>query len=412
MIGQEEKQAIVDLFPFLGGSPVIIDGGSNKGGFTELMLSEFKSNCQIHLFEPSKMLLDFTRIKFEYDGNLFYNQLGISDKTGESPFFYFENFNNEISSIFPDKEGWKELPMKEGKIKIVSVTEYCKQQNIKAVDFLKLDIEGAEVLAINGCIEMLKNYSIKLIQIEYGGHYIRSNRTFQEIIDIVTPLGYKIYKYVSGNFYEVKNFVEDYAAENYYITKYEIHNYSADGNWMTPFILSTCELPKMNLILEIGSFEGLTAKYMCEKMIEGDGARVVVIDPLMDIYIEGDTDHPYFKHQYQRFLRNTRGLPIDLKRGNSEDELPKLNALRFDMCYIDGNHWPPHPYNDASWCFAITKIGGYILFDDYLWNDQTQGSVDKFLNEFSGHYEVIKKEYQVLIKKTSNKYNSLTQSYY
>lgn len=412
MISQEESQAIIDLFPFIGDKPTVFDVGSNKGHFSDLMLSEYGDNSSLYLFEPNKMLLDFTKIRFEYRPNVTYSQYGISDKTGKHKFFYFENYNNEISSFYEDKEGgWEGLPMKTGEVDTISIDEYCGKNKIDRIDFLKLDIEGAEYLAILGAAKMLEADKIKVIQIEYGGHYVRANSKFTDVINFVSKFGYKVYKYAVNNFFEVKDFKEDYHAENYYITKEEIHNYSMDGGWVDAFMLSVIDLPKFDLMLEVGAYEGITTKYMCQKMLN-EGGRVIVVDPLMDVYIEGDTDHPYFKGQYQRFLRNTRGLPVELKRGNSEDELPKLNALRFCFCYIDGNHWHPHPYNDACWCFAETKIGGFILFDDYRWNDNTQGSIDKFLTEFSGSIEIIKKDYQVLIKKTANQYNDLTIEYY
>jgi FkbM family methyltransferase len=416
MIDQKEKQAIIDLFPFMQENPVVIDGGSNKGGFSDVILEEYSGKCQLHLFEPNKMLLDFTKIKFEYEKGITYNELGISDKSGANEFFYFENYNNEISSFFQDdKGGWEGLPMKKGVVKTISIDEYCNQNKITNIDFLKLDIEGAEVLAISGCAKMLKEGAIKIIQIEYGGHYVRSNRKFQEVIDMVSVFGYKIYKYEIGNFWEVKDFKEDFSPENYYITKEEIHNYCISGS-NDNFILNTFDLPKMALIGEWGAMEGITTKYICEKLldIENKESRVIVIDPLNDFYVVDDPRyHPEFKHQYQRFKRNTRGLPVELKRGKTENELPKLNALRFDFIYSDGNHYSPWPYFDLCWSFAITKIGGYILADDYdMWAQETKDSIDKFLIEFQGHYEVVKQNYQILIQKTSNHYNSLTQSYY
>jgi hypothetical protein len=75
-------------------------------------------------------------------------------------------------------------------------------------------------------------------------------------------------------------------------------------------------------------------------------------------------------------------------------------------------HFDPFPYQDGSWAFAETKIGGIILFDDYLWNESSQMSIDRFLDEFSGAYEILEKGYQVMIKKTHNRYNQLTQEYY
>lgn len=409
MIGVEEKEAILRLTPFLGEHPVIFDCGSNKGHFAELVLSELKENCQLHLFEPTKMLLDYTRIKFEYDKNIIYNQLGVSDKQGKKSFYYFENYNNEISSLYPDKEGWKDFPMKEGEIYVTSIDKYCTLRSIHGIDFLKLDIEGSESEAISGCSDMIKADKIKIIQVEYGGHYVRANKTFQGIIDFVTPLGYKIYKYSGSNFCELTDFKEDYTAENYYITKYEIRNHSI--GWDKEFIINTAYLPKCDMVLEVGAFEGLTTKYICENLLN-EGGRVNVVDPLTDEYIEGDTEHPYFRNQYQRFLGNTRGLNLNLYRGKSEDELPKLNALRHDLCYIDGNHNEENVYFDLCWCFAITKVDGYLLADDYEWREETKRGIDRFLNEFAGSLEIIEKSYQVLIQKKANQYNKLTYEYY
>src|SRR5690606_5394156 len=135
-------------------------------------------------------------------------------------------------------------------------------------------------------------------------------------------------------------------------------------------------------ILEVGTMEGMTAKYMCEHLLNRDNpdARVICVDPLYDYYVTDDPRyHPEFKHQYQRFLRNTRGLPVELKRGKSQDELPLLHALRFSFIFLDGNHYPPWPYHDLCWAFAITKPGGYILADDYdLWAEDTKESIDLF----------------------------------
>lgn len=412
MIGNEEKQAIIDLFPFLGERPVVFDIGSNKGGFAEIILDEFKDNVTMHLFEPNKMLLDFTRIKFEYKTNIIYNESCVSNKSGNETFYYFENYNNEMSSRYHGNGEWEGLPVKQKKVPVITLDEYCKENNIQSIDYLKIDCEGADVEVLEGVIGMIKLGGVRIIQIEYSPHYKRAGKTFQQAIDIAKSNDYKIYKYIDNNFWEVKHFDEDYQFDNFFITKEEIHNYST-GGWNGSFILNTIELPKFDLMLEIGAMEGMTTKYMCQNMLN-EGGRVIVVDPLYNFYVEDDPRyHPEFRGQYQRFLRNTRGLPVELKRGKSEDELPKLNALRHDFIYVDGNHYAPWPYHDGCWAFAICKVGGYVLFDDYnLWAQDTKDSIDKFLNEYAGFYEIVQNNYQILIKKTANRYNEITQSYY
>lgn len=412
MLSKEERKAVIDLFPFMGERPVVFDCGANKGSWADIILDEFGDNCELHLFEPNDKLLSFTQIKYEYRPNIYYHNVALSNEQKERYFYYFENFNNELSSLYENGEEWDKLPEKKKKVNTSTLNLFYETLGIKYIDYIKIDCEGADLEILQGASALLESNNAGVIQIEYSEHWQRGNHTWGELKSIAGKYGYKIYRYIDDNFWEVKE--EDPPFDNYFITKFEIHNYCISGS-NDNFILNTLELPKMDLILEIGAMEGITTKYMCEKLLNTDNpnARVIVVDPLFDYYVKDDPRyHPEFKHQYQRFKRNTRGLPVDLKRGKSQDELPLLNALRADMVYIDGDHYPDTPYFDGCWAFALTKIGGHILFDDFLWCDETKASIQKFLDEFIEHYELVAMNYQVLIRKTSDFYNPITQSYY
>jgi FkbM family methyltransferase len=413
MLSPEEKKAVIDLFPFLRDSPTIIDCGSNKGGWSDVVLDEFGDRCMLHLFEPVDILLNFTRVKYEYRKNVVYNGLMAYNKTGESkPFFFFENFNNELSSAYKAEKEWDRLPMKEKRVHTITIDEYCQKSHIEEVDYIKIDCEASDVDVLEGCRKLMSDDNVRIIQIEYSEHYKRANRSFQDIVNICQATSYKIYRYIENNFWEVKE--DNPPFDNYFLTKYEIHNYCIGGS-NANFIINTADLPKVDLILEVGAMEGITTKYMCQNMLNADNpdARIIVVDPLMDYYVTDDPRyHQEFRHQYQRFKRNTRGLPVELKRGKSQDELPKLHAMRFSFIYLDGDHYSPMPYLDAVWCFAILKIGGHLLVDDYLWCEETKESIDKFLNEFKGHYDIVRQGYQILIQKTSNHYTDLTFEFY
>lgn len=414
MISAEEKRAVTDLFPFIGERPVVFDVGSNKGHWADVILDEYKEGkCQLHLFEPNKKLLSYSEIKYEYKPNVYFHNVGLLNEDGRKEFYFFENFNNELSSFYKGGEDWDELPMQSQNVEVRKGDTVCDSLGISKIDYVKIDCEGADYETLLGFEKMISEDKIGIVQIEFSQHWSRSGSTFLNLKLFCEKYGYKIHRYIDDNFWEVKE--EDQPFDNYFITKFEIHNYSV-GGWNANFIANTSELSNLDLVVEIGCFEALTTKYICEKLLNKDNkdARVICIDPLYDFYVVDDPRyHPEFRHQYQRFLRNTRGLPVNLCRGESKDELPKLNALRVDLCFVDGNHYPDWPYHDGVWAFAITKIGGHILFDDYnLWADDTKASIDKFLNEFNGSYEIVQSNYQILIKKTRNQYNEITQFYY
>jgi predicted O-methyltransferase YrrM len=73
---------------------------------------------------------------------------------------------------------------------------------------------------------------------------------------------------------------------------------------------------------------------------------------------------------------------------------------KFDLIYIDGDHRPESVYIDAIHSFELCKKGGFILFDDYEWNDTGIG-IDRFLEEYKDRYILHIKSGQVLIQKNN-----------
>lgn len=410
-IGSKEIQSVEGVLTFLNEKPVVFDIGANKGVWANIILNRFGDNCDIHLFEPNKMLLDYCRIQYEYKQNITYNEVAAYKENTTLKFHYFENFNNELSSIYKG-EDWEDLPVKEREVKAFKIDTYCSAHNIEYIDYLKIDAEGSDVDVLEGSLGMLKAGKIGVVQIEYGGHYPRANRTFNEVFKMVEGTGYNVYYWSGLNYVKVdrSNFVEDFRAEDFFITKFNIPDYSF--GWNKQFKLNTAGM-EFEFVMEVGAFEGLTTKYICENLLK-EGGRIICVDPLEEYYIKEDTEHTeMFKGQYQRFLRNTYGLPVELIRKESAVAIPELNAFRFDLIYVDGNHTFNSVYFDACWSFAVCKIDGYILFDDYdLWKQETKDGIDKFVAEFGSSFEVIEKSYQLLIRKRHNQYNSLTIDYY
>lgn len=413
-LSKEEIKAIEFLFPFLGDNPLVFDVGSNKGDWMDVILNEFKEGCELHSFEPNTILVNFQKIKYDYNTNIIYNDLAVSNTSGKQvDFYYFEDFHNGLSSIINNPK-WHEFNPQKKKVLTTTIDDYCSINSVEKIDFLKIDVEGVEALVFKGAKEMLAKDAIKIIQFEYSEHYKVANNKFKDIIDICVPLGYKFYLFEEDNFAEVdtNNFVEDYRFENFFVTKFNIKNESVNG-WNAEFIRNTKDLGKFDLVIENGAFEGMTSKYICENLLN-DGGRVICIDPHWPYYYDGDNGvHPYFKDQHQRFLRNTKGLPIDLYRKTSKEAYKELHALRAGLTYVDADHRAEHIYHDCVWAFATTKIGGYILIDDVnLWATETKDAVYKFLDEFSSSFDMIEESYQVLIKKKANLYNNITHEFY
>lgn len=194
-------------------------------------------------------------------------------------------------------------------------------------------------------------------------------------------------------------------------------NYTKD--WNKEFIRNTENIPKLDLCLEIGCFEGLTSNYIIENILSEVG-KLICVDPLTDLYYNDNlreddinkntNEFVFFKNQYERFLNNTKEhievSKLILYRDLSSNVYPQLITNyenQIDFIYIDGDHRASSVYHDAINCFRLCKKNGYILFDDYIWgdindNEYTKFGIDKFLEEYKSQIEILKVGYQVLLK--------------
>lgn len=162
---------------------------------------------------------------------------------------------------------------------------------------------------------------------------------------------------------------------------------------------------KMNCV-EIGSFEGMGSILINDYLCTHPESVLYCIDPFDDEYVKGSITLSFWnsacKGQKQRFYHNTKNYKkIFPMQGYSDEMILKLDDNTIDFAYIDGDHSPEQVYKDACGIFKKMKVGGIILFDDYLWcvnGIRTQLGIDKFLSEYSGKYELLLKNYQLAIR--------------
>ena len=98
---------------------------------------------------------------------------------------------------------------------------------------------------------------------------------------------------------------------------------------------------------------------------------------------------------YNAFINNVEKSghknKIIVNRGFSNIVIPSLQDDFFDIIYIDGNHEPEYVLEDAVLSFPKLKVGGYMVFDDYVWSDVLTAGTDKGIDAFfNGYYKRIK----------------------
>lgn len=386
-----EKKAALTLRPYMSKDPVIVDAGSNKGDWAAILAAGAK---EVHLFEPNEVLLHYSMVRFDYLNNVRYHKFGLYSEDKSSKFYYFTNVNNGLSSVYRNQK-WVDmgLPMQEGLIRLTTLdTQFNKD-----IDFLKIDVEGADFEVLKGADRLLTEKKIRFIQVEHSEHILLSGHTWDELVNYVRSKGYEVYDFTGLNFFKA---TEPYTQENYYL----MPEFTQD--WNKEFIKNTESLKgKVGLALEIGCFEGLTSRYICDNLLV-QGGRMIAIDPLPDdeSQLPFGEDNRIFAGQYGRFMRNTQGYPIELIRGRSREVMrgESFRNYRFDLIYVDGDHRREEVFNDGIMSLEVCAKGGYIIFDDYEWRDETKRGIDDFLIQYADFIEVVSKGYQVVVKKIND----------
>ncbi len=163
------------------------------------------------------------------------------------------------------------------------------------------------------------------------------------------------------------------------------------------------EKNKPRRILEIGSLEGRSTCFILEKSVEAAEAQVDIT--CIDNWPrKAGTPAGTLSDAERRFDHNIAiaisisPFPVTVTKLKtlSFEGLAKLIAQgktrSFDLIYIDGSFMATDVLTDAVMAFNLLKVGGVMIFDDYLWSGDKPGhqdvlkmpkpAIDAFLNIF------------------------------
>ena len=161
----------------LNDNPIIFDVGGNRGQSIERFKKIFKKPV-IHSFEPIKSEFDYMYEKFKDNKDFILNCCALGDNVGEKELNITANMGNSSFNKINLGTDWLKKRSKqfnstiEGyttlvqKVKVDTLDQYCKNNNISKIDLLKIDTQGYEDKVLKGSVNALKNNNIKCIVTE------------------------------------------------------------------------------------------------------------------------------------------------------------------------------------------------------------------------------------------------------
>jgi len=167
---------------------IILDIGANIGYYTLMFAKLVGENGKVFAFEPDPTNFALLKKNVEINGykNVVLINKAVSNKTGKLRLFLCEN-NKGDHRIYDSKDGRKFI-----EIESVKLDDYFKNQNDK-INFIKMDIQGAEYGAVKGMCGLLnKNKNVKIISEFWPIGLKRSGVEPIEFLKLLVEHGFKI----------------------------------------------------------------------------------------------------------------------------------------------------------------------------------------------------------------------------
>jgi hypothetical protein len=91
---------------------------------------------------------------------------------------------------------WKAKETTQYQVQVTTLDSYCERHKLKKLNFLKIDIEGAEYFAINGGINTITKFK-PILHMEVNSQLMLNfNKTPLELVTLLESMGYfRIYYY-------------------------------------------------------------------------------------------------------------------------------------------------------------------------------------------------------------------------
>jgi len=171
---------------------------------------------EVHYFDPVREFIEKLKKQPNSNKTAYFNTFGLGNQTKEIYYYpKYQSFYDRIISCRVSDNSNKVL------LHIKKANDYIIENNIKSIDFLKIDTEGYEFNVLKGFDSFLEN--VKIIQFEYGGTFMDNNTKLIDVIDYLKVKGFHKFSYITSNGTEL---IRDFADHYHYCNIVCIHKNS------------------------------------------------------------------------------------------------------------------------------------------------------------------------------------------
>ena len=178
----------------------IVEIGANQGYYTSLFQKLVGKNGTVHAFEPLPTTFELLEGSVRFDlPNIHLYNLGTFDTKGEFKFHLPKNDHGQATMSPHDCNSWKSREIEEVSCSVIKLDEFTPISSLSKIDFLKIDVEGAELPSLHGAESLLRTHK-PLLFVEVCKAWMKSfGYNAKELEAYLLSLSYNKFEVVGRN---------------------------------------------------------------------------------------------------------------------------------------------------------------------------------------------------------------------
>lgn len=165
----------------------VLDVGANIGIYTEFLADLVGPGGRVVAFEPEPRNVERLRAATSALPQVTVVHAGVGPRSGSLKLFVADDLNVDHRTYATDDPGRRVI-----EVPAVSLDEYLGDMNLR-VDVIKMDIQGAELGALQGAARLLAGPDAPALLMEYWPHGLRAAGAAPEsLLDFLRDAGYRV----------------------------------------------------------------------------------------------------------------------------------------------------------------------------------------------------------------------------
>lgn len=207
-----KNDSSLNLLKYIKNDDIFFDIGGNIGQTALNVAKKIGKNGKVYCFEPFPENYDSLLFNLKLNtsiNNIIPENIALGENETILEMYKSCIGNSGGNRIVSDATYKNESAIG---VRVTTLDNYCKENKIEKINFIKIDVEGFELKVLNGAINTLKNLSPKLYIEIVDTNLIEQGDSAQELINFLINIGYSIFDSVTDK--QIKKYVE--LSENCY----------------------------------------------------------------------------------------------------------------------------------------------------------------------------------------------------